>query len=245
MQEHLQDGFDVRFDWGPHAARQAARRGDVVVIVDVLRFSTATASAVHHGASIHPRGYAQRERAAELAASLQAEPHTGGLSPLAFSAADRGRRYLVFSPNGAWCSELARDAVAVLAGALVNASAVAAQARTRAERLGSAVSVIACGELWDDAPGSEPVLRPCLEDYLGAGAILRGLSGRPSPEASLCRDAFLGAAGGLDALLWECASGRELRTKGRGDDVAFSSALDRLDRVPLLTDGEFRAASAP
>jgi 2-phosphosulfolactate phosphatase len=44
-----------RLDWGRHGARQAAERGDVLVMVDTLRCSTAVATAVHHGGLIYPR----------------------------------------------------------------------------------------------------------------------------------------------------------------------------------------------
>jgi 2-phosphosulfolactate phosphatase len=209
----------------------------------VLRFSSATASAVHHGVSVVPHAWLEPERAAELASALGAEHRAGALSPLAFSASDRGRRLLVCSPNGAACADLARSAVALLTGALVNARAAAAYARARAAQHGAAVSVIACGELWDDAPVAQPVLRPCLEDYLGAGAILRGLAGEASPEAAVCRDAFAAAEPRLAELLWECASGRELRARERGDDVTWCAALDRLESVPVLSAGALRAAA--
>ncbi len=44
----------VGLAWGRRGARDAAERGDILVVVDTLRFSTAAATAVHHGALIYP-----------------------------------------------------------------------------------------------------------------------------------------------------------------------------------------------
>lgn len=48
----LQDGFDVRFEWGPTGT--AAVEADAVVTVDVLRFTTAVDVAVSRGATVFP-----------------------------------------------------------------------------------------------------------------------------------------------------------------------------------------------
>jgi hypothetical protein len=44
----------VRLAWGRRGAHDAAERGDILVVVDTLRFSTAAVTAVHHGALIYP-----------------------------------------------------------------------------------------------------------------------------------------------------------------------------------------------
>src|SRR5438105_9498405 len=49
-----QQGYRCRLDWGYRGARAAAARGDILVVVDVLRFSSAVATAVHHGVFIYP-----------------------------------------------------------------------------------------------------------------------------------------------------------------------------------------------
>ena len=49
-----QSGYRVKLEWGRRGARVAAERGDVVVIVDVLRFSTTVATALHWGGAIYP-----------------------------------------------------------------------------------------------------------------------------------------------------------------------------------------------
>ena len=90
-------------------------------------------------------------------------------------------RCVLPSQNGAEITlQAARIAKIVFGGCLRNALAVAAAA----QRCGSSFNVIAAGERWPD--GS---LRPALEDWLGAGAILRHLVGvYPSTQVQLKTD---------------------------------------------------------
>lgn len=218
-----QDGYAVRFDWGADGAARAGARGDTVVIVDTLRFSTAVAAHVSAGACIEPGLWKEKG-------------DTSLLSPLAPLP---GTSIYLPSPNGAMCSHAARDAgaAAVFAGALVNASAVAEAARA----VGTPITVVACGEKWPD--GS---LRFALEDLLGAGAIIAALPHlSSSPEAKAARAAFLGAKKQLKARLLACGSGIELIEKGKEADVHYAAERDRLIVAPRLTDGVFSATPLP
>jgi 2-phosphosulfolactate phosphatase len=46
--------------------------------------------------------------------------------------------------------------------------------------------------------------------------------------------AFAGARGELARILWDCASGRELRGMGYPGDVSHSAKLDLYDAVPVM-----------
>ena len=183
----------------------------------------------------------RRAWAGEAAVGRREVPARGrfSLSPPTFLAIAPGERVALRSPNGATCARYGRVAPALFAGALVNASAVAAAVeRAGADR---AVTVVACGERWPE-PNEDGALRFAIEDYLGAGAVLAALGGPASPEAQVCVAAFLGARADLAAILWECASGRELREQGFGEDVRHAARLDCYDAAPLLRDGAFGAA---
>jgi 2-phosphosulfolactate phosphatase len=231
-----QTEFAVRFEWGEHGVARLAPQSDVVVIVDVLSFSTCVDIATGNGAVILP--YRWRDASAvTFAASQQALlagsrwHSTGGysLSPASLVAIASGTCLVVPSPNGATLTLLA-GSTTVLAGCLRNATAVAAMA----EHLGRAITVIAAGERWDD--GS---LRPAVEDLLGAGAIINALSGTHSPEATAAAAAFCAGQAQLADTLRRCASGKELIIRGFATDVDLASRLDCSTAVPLLCEGAY------
>ncbi len=166
-----QSGCRCRFGWGQRAVGEAAARGDVVVIVDVLSFSTAVATAAQHDAFVYP--CAEREDAAALAARIGGEvtlhredvPARGrfSLSPLTFASAPAGARVVLPSPNGATCTRLARNAPHVFAGALVNARAVGCAVHELLDGNERGATVVACGERWR-TPSADGPLRFALED---------------------------------------------------------------------------------
>ncbi|WP_233573636.1 2-phosphosulfolactate phosphatase [Amycolatopsis panacis] len=142
------------------------------------------------------------------------------------------------------CATAAETGAHVLAGCLRNASAVAAKASALAG--GEPVGVIPAGERWGVDlfnPGEEfGPLRPCVEDQLGAGAIVAALAedGRSlSAEAALAKAAY--SASDVHAALRTCVSGRELATAGHGNDVTLAAQLDVSGSVPVLSDGVLEA----
>lgn len=250
---HAQEDYSVRLRWGRRGARDAARVGDVLVVVDVLSFATAAVLAVDRGARIFPtpRGPEAGERAralgAELAVGRSKVPAKGrlSLSPATMLTLAPGERVVLPSPNGATCTDAGRaGAAAVFVSGLVNASATARVAEARARQLGRALTVLACGERWVDPEPPDERMRVALEDLLGAGAVLAACQGRASPEAQMAADAFRGARDQLRARLFECASGIELVDRGFSDDVERAATLDSVDRaVVLAADGGLEATS--
>jgi 2-phosphosulfolactate phosphatase len=239
-----QDGDRCRLEWGRDGARRAAERGDITVIVDTLSFSSAVATAVRHGGVIYPCSLeddldAHRARHhAEVAVPRRDVPMKGrfSLSPSTYVGIEAGTRVVVASPNGALCSLHGRRAPHLFVGALNNARATATAVAALLDASALSVTVVACGERWH-APGDDGPLRFAVEDYLGAGAILTHLPHARSPEALVCEAAFTGCRHELERLLWESASGRELRAMGFGGDVTHAARLDAYDAVAVL-DGE-------
>lgn len=129
---------------------------------------------------------------------------------------------------------LATGDTPTLVGCLRNAGAVA----RAATGLGSRIAVIPAGARWPDDS-----LRPALEDWLGAGAVIEGLVGSLSPEAVAARDGFRGARDDLLERVLGCESGKELVERGYEEDVCLARELDVSQSTPLLEDDVYRDAA--
>lgn len=233
----LFSGHDALLSWGLAGLEALRPHVGVLVVVDVLSFSTAVDIAVSRGATVFPyptggepaSAYA-RSRGAVLASDRR--EGTGeavySLSPASLLTLPPHTRLVLPSPNGGTIAATARDAgLTLLCGCLRNARAVGSTRMT----MGSRVGVVASGERWPD--GS---LRPALEDLLGAGAILSHLPPSSlSPDARAAVAAFHAAH--LPRDITECPSGRELIGRGFGEDVDIASDVDASDTIPILRDG--------
>lgn len=234
--EHVQDGYDVRLEWGWEGAALLGLTCAVVVVVDVLSFGTAVDVALGRGATVVPLTERDVRAAAAHGAVLAAERDGPGWSPSPSSllAIPAGTCLALPSPDGATlCVAAARAGAQVLAGCLRNAAAVARTAQHLAA--GGPIGVVPAGERWA-LPGAP--MRPAVEDAVGAGAITAVLPGGFSPEAELAAQQFTAARRrGLRGVLAASASGRELVSDGFGADVALAAQSDIGDVAPRLRDG--------
>lgn len=191
----------IRLGWGPNGLRTLAPAASVVVVVDVLSFSTSVDVALGRGAVVLPyrwhdgseHDYA-RSRDATVAVRRRLGERAEGsdpvytLRPSSLTGIEAGTRLVLPSPNGSALTFAAREAgeAKVLVGCLRNASAVGEAAAGIAGP--GSIAVIAAGERWRGTTGP---LRPAVEDLLGAGAVLAAAAGFPtgpdrgdaSPEA--------------------------------------------------------------
>jgi 2-phosphosulfolactate phosphatase len=231
-----QQEYDLRFEWGISGVTALAPVSDVMIIVDVLSFSTCVDIVVGNGGFVLPyqgKGGDLADYAQSVGALYASPTHRSelaySLSPASLLSIPKGTRLVLPSLNGSVLS-LATEGVPTLAGCLRNAKAVAA----RASQLGKRISVIAAGERWQDG-----LLRPALEDLLGAGAILSHLDGRRSPESEMAIAGFSHAEPYLLQALLNCGSGKELCGRGFKEDVLLASELDVSSAAPLLVGGVY------
>jgi len=232
---------EVVCEWGLAGVEAWTSKAAAFVIVDVLSFSTAVSVAVDSAASIIPFPHHELEAAAAAAharGAVMASPKRalGGqfsLSPSSLRNVSPGTKVLLPSPNGSLLS-LATGAVPTFCGSLRNAAAVAKAARIAAGE--GLVVVIAAGERWPNQS-----LRPAIEDWLGAGAVIDELGGLQSPEAALARASFAAAGPGLGALVRDSISGRELIDRGFEADVEIALEIRSSEVAPALIAGEYRA----
>jgi len=246
VDEWLQRGFGVRFDWGPTGARRLAPGSALAVVVDVLSFTTSVSVLVEAGTRVYPypwedgRDFARRHGAA-IAVGRRAVTAAApwSLSPAALRRAPATPRLVLPSPNGSAIAAAIQDHCGLVAGSLRNAGAVGRWlASCGVGTVDRPLTVVAAGERWPD--GS---LRPALEDLLGAGAVIAALAGTSlSPEAAAALAAFRACAD-IPAAVATSASGRELAAIGFAEDVAVAVEVDASVAVPLMVDGAFSAAA--
>lgn len=232
----------VMLEWGRQGVDALRDRVSVLVIVDVLSFSTAVDVAVSRGATVYPLAYGDQDAqaAADRVGAVLARPRSasGGqlsLSPASLRDIASESRLMLPSPNGSRLS-LACGLVVTLTGCLRNAAAVARTALELAKH--GPIGVVPAGERWPDG-----ALRPALEDFLGSGAIIEHLDRPCSPEARAARDAYRSAGEDLAGMVAGSVSGRELRDGGFAEDVAIAVELNASACAPVLHEGGYRAAS--
>ena len=232
----------VDFAWGLQGLAALLPACDVIVIVDVLSFSTAVDVATARGAWILPFPYDRPDAAgyAKNHGAVLAQPRTAqgeqlSLSPQTLKAVVDGTRIVLPSPNGSMLSRKTGD-VPTLAGCLRNATAIAQASLSQ----GGSIGFIAAGERWPD--GS---LRPAIEDLLRAGSIIEHMAGQLSPDAEAARAGYRALQDRLKDVIRGSRSGRELIDGGYAGDVEIAVEADVSRATPLLQgDAYHNVASA-
>lgn len=109
-----QSTYRFRLDWGIDGLRNLALHADVIVIVDILSFTTTVSVAVDHGAIVHP--YRWEDDSAEVFAKSvgaqmlnRRESHGLSLSPASMKQAHRGQGLVISSPNGSTLAHTAKE----------------------------------------------------------------------------------------------------------------------------------------
>jgi 2-phosphosulfolactate phosphatase len=227
--------YALRCEWGLDGLLSLTPTSDVVIIVDVLSFSTAVDIATANGASVLPyrwkddsaRQFADEQRA--LLAWDRSVPSEYSLSPASLRSIAVNTALVLPSPNGSTLC-LSTKGIPTFTACLRNAPAVA----RHTSKFGSRIALIPAGERW-----SGETLRPALEDLIGAGAVLSELPGKPSPEAELAVAAFERFRRNLYDVVSCCGSGRELIEKGFACDVEIATEYSVSSSVPVLAGDRF------
>lgn len=233
----------VHVEWGTSGAALAAARGDLVILVDVLSFSTSMSIACNRGATLFVysqpeleaqggrKEVARRLNAKVIGKSRHAEPGGYSLSPSSLVNCEPNLRLIMTSLNGAHCVAESGGKYPCLIGCFRNRNATADYASALLSADADSprrVTLIACGEQWSSV-SDHSAPRPGLEDWLGAGAIVAALVEHgltASVEALAAKATFLASSNQLVDVLTDCVSGRELITRGFGVDIALAAQLD-------------------
>jgi len=231
-----QKEFDIRCEWGLRGVEELAPISDVIIIVDVLSFSTSVDIATQQGAFIYPYpwknesaiAYAKSVNA-QLAAFKRTANTAFTLSPVSMQSITKQTKLVLPSPNGSTLS-LATKNTFTICGCLRNAKAVADYAMKK----GNQISVIPAGEKWENG-----TIRFAIEDLIGAGAIISYLKGNKSPEAITASAVFSNFSNNLLSEINKCSSGKELIERAFEQDVVLACELNISNNIPVLIDGRF------
>ena len=220
----------VSIELGPGGARAASDRGDVIVVVDALRATSTIVAALDGGmASVRPVATVG-ECVGEVTAGERGGKRVQHLdfdnSPLAFvSGEQRAKKLCITTTNGTECllSAGQNPEAIVLAGALVNASAVAKAALALAQRRGCAITIVVAGRNNQVA----------AEDQIAATRIALNIPGADVQGSVPMRmsDDYL-----IDFL--NSDSGRNLSSLGRVQDIIYCAQENVSSVVPVLREGE-------
>ena len=230
-----QSEYEIRCEWGEKGISALAPVCDVLVIVDILSFSTSLNIAVSKNAVVYPYRW-KDEGVYDYAKHVQAEvadkknPEGFRLSPGSLVNLPENAHLALPSPNGSTIT-LAAGSTPVVAGCFRNCRAVAESALTFGRKIG----VVPAGERWDDNS-----LRPCFEDLAGAGAIITHLEGTLSPEAEGAKALFENCRDSLAETVSNCGSGKEKIAKDEVRDIELAAELDVSECVPFFIDGAYR-----
>ena len=231
----------VRFEWGPMGLRTLAPTVDVVIVVDVLSFTTCVDVALGRGAEVFPYKWHDGSEAAfaesidAVVAGPRGGPQQYSLSPASLETISAGTRLVLPSPNGSALLAGAADAGAttVVAACLRNGAAVGAWFADR----DVSVAVIAGGERWKGATGP---MRVAVEDLWGAGSVLSLFEPDDlSPEARVAASAWRAVESSIVDELQASTSGRELIRADHPADVLLAGAAHVSELVPALVDDRF------
>lgn len=225
----------IYFEWGKNGLLSLADKVDVLIIVDVLSFSTCVDIAVGRGAVVYPFEFKDERSAlyayemnAELAGKRGASKYS--LSPTSILNIPDKTKLVLPSPNGSELSTLI-SGKPIYTACLRNANAVAHQASI----IGNNIGVIAAGERWADNS-----IRFAIEDILGAGAVISCFDSEISTEAKIAKLVFENKADTIESVLLRSVSGQELTHRGYRTDVNIAAEVNVSGVAPILFDGAFR-----
>jgi 2-phosphosulfolactate phosphatase len=227
-------------------AYKATGRGDVIIVIDVLRAATSIITSLANGAkSITP--VATIKEATRLHKEHpdyvlvgERENHKPKEFDLGNSPATltrellQERNIILTTTNGTKALIKSKESRWVAVGAFLNAQAVARKTMEISSRNGIGMSFVLAGEK----------NRFSLEDFLCAGAITERFQKNAvelSDKTMTALLAFKGAKHNLLESVQNSEHGQDLKKIGFSEDIEFSCQLDICRIVPFYRNGKVEA----
>lgn len=222
------ENYEINCEWGLKGIKALAPVSDVIIIVDVLSFSTSVDIACSNGALVYPNiPGSNTDLPTDSILAGPRDLNNFSLSPYSLLEIPPETKLILPSPNGSTLSLSTGDTL-TLCACLRNFRSVAAYAMDH----GKKISVIPAGERWEDG-----TIRFALEDLFGAGAVLSCLKGSHSPESTMAVNLYHSLHNEETETLLKCASGIELVEKGFEVDVYLATDMNVSECVPVLDNG--------
>jgi 2-phosphosulfolactate phosphatase len=229
-------------------AHKAAKRGDLIIVIDVLRASTSIIVSLANGASSvtptitlkeatqlhkeHPDYVLVGEREGQM-------PHGFDLGNSPASLARerlQGKNIIMATTNGTKALIQSKESKWIVVGAFLNAEAVAEKAVEIASRNETDISFVLAGEK----------NRFSLEDFVCAGALTERFPRNMielSDKTTAALLAFNGAKHNLFENIQKSKHAQALTEIGFSKDIEFSCQLDVYNIVPFYRNGKIRILS--
>lgn len=240
----------VRVGLSARDAAKASKRGDVIIVVDVLRCSSTIISLLDKGVEaifIAESLRGARELRKKLGDAILAGER-GGLKPKGFDFGNsplefprervKGGKVVLTTTSGTKAISSSRGSKWVFVGAFLNAGFVSKAALKKAEEEGAGISIIASGRKGEFS----------LEDFLCCGLIASELSSRgevrldDAAKAALL--AWREARANLSEVIKSGDHAKRLMELGFKNDVEFCVSVNSMGIVPYYRDGAVRKLRA-
>lgn len=234
----------------PGDAGKAASRGDLVIVIDVLRTTTSIITAISNGAnSVIPtetvkEAYQLRREHPDyiLVGERNGRKPRGfdfGNSPQKFTLEQiHGKDLIITTTNGTKALTNSKQAKWVLIGAFLNAGAIAKKVVEISNKEQIGISFVLAGE--ED--------RFSLEDFVCAGAIIERFPknyAHFSDETLAAMCAFKQIRSNLCDNIAKGEHAKHLIELGFIRDIEFSCQIDVTTVIPLYTNGRIRTLKNP
>jgi 2-phosphosulfolactate phosphatase len=224
----------------------AHAKGDIIVIVDVLRFSSTVCTAVANGFSVvafsHPNKAARYSEESGTPMSGPTGNAKYSLSPLDYLNPKAPEEIALVSPNGAALVRMIDGTAKAFIGCFLNSRALGRYLAMLSRGANKGISLIAAGEAAEGKYENLKQRRFAIEDYLGCGAILTELSMSKTAEATVCQRAFESCKHDYVKLIGESLSGKYLSERGFGFDISHCVQRNLYDCIPAIQSGKIAPA---
>lgn len=214
-------------------------RFDIVVVIDVLRATSAICSAIHNGVkSVIPvstieEALSYKEKGYLVGAEREGKIVEGfdiGNSPYSYqNPALKGQEIALTTTNGTRAINIASEAPTVVIGSLLNLEAMI----TWLEKQGKDIVCLCSG--WKDNFN--------LEDTICGGAIAEGLlkTGKftSNDDSSVAaKYLYLAAKENYFGFLKASSHRRRLKKLNLNEDIKYCLTPNQMDVIPILKDGK-------